>query len=152
MIINGNGHTNKKCILVADDDADDRELIKVAFEENEADAAIYFVENGEELVHYLHRQGKYKDEGIYPFPSLILLDLNMPKKDGREALREIKSDQQLKALPMVILTTSTAAKDIVHCYELGVNSYMIKPANFSDLVQFAAMLYAYWFNTVQLPL
>ncbi|HEU4555864.1 MAG TPA: response regulator [Chitinophaga sp.] len=152
MIINGNGQANRKCILVADDDADDRELIKVAFEENGADTAIYFVENGEELLHYLHRQGKYSDEISYPFPSLILLDLNMPKKDGRETLHEIKNDCRLKTLPIVILTTSTAAKDISHCYELGVNSYMIKPTNFADLVQFAAMLHAYWFNTVQLPL
>ncbi len=152
MIINGNGQPGRKCILVADDDADDRELIKVAFEEKGAEVQICFVENGEELLYYLYRRGKYKDEMQYPFPSLILLDLNMPKKDGRDALREIKSDQQLKSLPIVILTTSTAAKDVSHCYELGVNSYMIKPANFSDLVQFAGMLHDYWFNTVQLPL
>jgi CheY-like chemotaxis protein len=151
MIINGNGQ-QRKCILVADDDADDRELIKVAFEENAANVEINFVENGEELLHYLHRQGKYAEEGKYPYPSLILLDLNMPKKDGREALRSIKEDLALKALPIVILTTSTAPKDVAKCYELGVNSYMIKPTNFTDLIQFAGMIYSYWFNTVQLPL
>jgi CheY-like chemotaxis protein len=152
MIINGNGQQNRKCVLVADDDADDRELIKVAFEENRAELEMCFVENGEELVHYLHRNGKYQDEEKYPYPSLILLDLNMPKKDGREALREIKEDSRLKALPIVILTTSTATKDISKCYELGVNSYMIKPTNFADLIQFAGMIHSYWFNTVQLPL
>lgn len=152
MIINGNGQQSRKCILVADDDADDRELIKVAFEENGAEVEISFVENGEELLQYLHRQGKYKEEAEYPFPSLILLDLNMPKKDGREALRAIKEDAALKLLPIVILTTSTASKDIAKCYELGVNSYMIKPTNFTDLIQFAGMIYSYWFNTVQLPL
>ncbi|WP_298735842.1 response regulator [uncultured Chitinophaga sp.] len=152
MIINGNGQQSRKCILIADDDADDRELIKVAFEENAADVQISFVENGEELLHYLHRQGKYQEEAHYPAPSLILLDLNMPKKDGREALRAIKEDQALKSLPIVILTTSTSNKDIAKCYELGVNSYMIKPTNFTDLIQFAGMIYSYWFNTVQLPL
>lgn len=151
MIINGNGQQTRKRILVADDDADDRELIKVAFEENKAQLDMHFVENGEDLLHYLHRRGKYRDEVKYPFPSLILLDLNMPKKDGREALREIKEDNRLKSVPIVILTTSTAAKDISKCYELGVNSYMIKPTNFADLVQFAGMLHTYWFNTVQLP-
>lgn len=151
MIINGNGQQSRKSILVADDDADDRELIKVAFEENGADVEICFVENGEELLHYLHRQGKYKEGEKYPYPSLILLDLNMPKKDGREALRTIKEDARLKSLPIVILTTSTATKDIGKCYELGVNSYMIKPTNFTDLVQFAGMIYSYWFNTVRLP-
>ena len=152
MIINGNGQQSRKCILIADDDADDRELIKVAFEEHGAEVEIAFVENGEELLQYLHRQGKYKEESQYPSPSLILLDLNMPKKDGREALRAIKEDAGLKSLPIVILTTSTAAKDIAKCYELGVNSYMIKPTNFTDLIQFAGMIYSYWFNTVQLPL
>lgn len=151
MIINGNGQ-QRKCILVADDDADDRELIKVAFEENAANVEINFVENGEELLHYLHRQGKYADEDKYPYPSLILLDLNMPKRDGRETLRSIKEDHRLKALPIVILTTSTAPKDVAKCYELGVNSYMIKPTNFNELIQFAGMIYSYWFNTVQLPL
>ncbi|HEY1163857.1 MAG TPA: response regulator, partial [Chitinophaga sp.] len=108
MITNGNGQQSRKCILIADDDADDRELIKVAFEENAAEVEISFVENGEELMQYLHRQGKYKEESKYPYPSLILLDLNMPKKDGREALRAIKEDDALKSLPIVILTTSTA--------------------------------------------
>src|ERR1044072_8069663 len=102
-------------------------------------------------MQYLHRQGRYKEEAQYPSPSLILLDLNMPKKDGREALRAIKEDATLKSLPIVILTTSTATKDIAKCYELGVNSYMIKPTNFADLIQFAGMIYSYWFNTVQLP-
>jgi len=152
MSINGNGQQSRRCILVADDDADDRELIKVAFEENGAEVEISFVENGEELLLYLHRQGKYKEEALYPSPSLILLDLNMPKKDGREALRAIKEDMGLKLLPIVILTTSTANKDVAKCYELGVNSYMIKPTNFTDLIQFAGMIYSYWFNTVQLPL
>lgn len=141
----------RNCILVADDDADDRELIKVAFEESGAEAELRFVENGEELMYYLGRQGKYADEEKYPFPSIILLDLNMPRKDGREALREIKEHTNLKLVPIIILTTSTETKDISKCYELGVNSYTIKPANFSDLVAFTSMLYSYWFKLVQLP-
>jgi CheY-like chemotaxis protein len=142
---------SRKCILVADDDADDKELIKVAFEESGAETELHFVENGEELMHYLNRHGKYADEEKYPFPSIILLDLNMPRKDGREALREIRAHIHLKKLPIIILTTSTEEKDIAKCYELGVNSYSIKPANFSDLVAFARMLYDYWFTIVQLP-
>lgn len=141
----------RKCILVADDDADDRELIKVAFEESGADTELRFVENGEELMHYLNRHGKYADEEKYPFPSIILLDLNMPRKDGREALREIKEHTKLKWLPIIILTTSTETKDVAKCYELGVNSYTIKPSNFSELVSFAKTLHAYWFTVVQLP-
>ncbi|SFD18474.1 Response regulator receiver domain-containing protein [Chitinophaga sp. CF118] len=141
----------RKCILVADDDADDRELIKVAFEESGAEAELHFVENGEELMYYLNRHGKYSDEEKYPFPNIILLDLNMPRKDGREALREIKEHINLKWVPIIILTTSTEAKDITKCYELGVNSYSIKPANFSDLVAFTRMLHTYWFTVVQLP-
>lgn len=137
--------------MVADDDADDRELIKAAFEENGSDVELYFVENGEELMHYLYRHGKFKDEEKYPSPSIILLDLNMPKKDGREALKEIKGHEELRKLPIIILTTSTETKDVIKCYELGVNSLTIKPANFADLVAFAGMLHAYWFQTVQLP-
>lgn len=142
---------DKISILIADDDADDRELIKAAFEEHGADLQLNFVENGEELMHYLRRKGPYADEVTYPFPKLILLDLNMPKKDGREALREIKTDKELKALPVLILTTSTEQKDINKSYELGVNSFIIKPVTFTLLVEFTRTIITYWTGIAQLP-
>lgn len=141
----------KISILIADDDADDRELIKAAFDENSVQHHISFVENGEELLHYLKRNGHYADETLHPFPQIILLDLNMPKKDGREALRELKSDLTLKSIPVIILTTSMEEKDVTNSYELGVNSFIIKPVTYAGLVEFTRVLGKYWFEIAQLP-
>lgn len=141
----------KISILIADDDADDRELIRAAFDENSTQHHINFVENGEELLHYLNRHGHYADETLHPFPQLILLDLNMPKKDGREALRELKSNNLFKSIPVIILTTSMEEKDIVKSYELGVNSFIIKPVTYSGLVEFTRVLGKYWFEIAELP-
>jgi CheY-like chemotaxis protein len=141
----------KFSILIADDDADDRELIKAAFEENNFRHNIRFVENGEELLRYLRRKGPYADELTHPFPQIILLDLNMPKKDGREALKEIKTDNHLKQIPVIVLTTSMEEKDIKKTYELGVNSFIIKPVTFQKLVEFTQTLWKYWFEFAQLP-
>jgi CheY-like chemotaxis protein len=143
--------TGKFSILIADDDADDRELIKAAFEENDFHHNIKFVENGEELLKYLKRTGSYADELTHPFPQIILLDLNMPKKDGREALKEIKADNDLKSIPVIVLTTSMEEKDVRKTYELGVNSFVIKPVTFRKLVEFTHTLWKYWFEFVQLP-
>ncbi|WP_343669405.1 response regulator [Chitinophaga sp.] len=141
----------KISILIADDDADDQELIKAAFEENSTDYQINFVENGEELLLYLRRGGQYANEMLHPRPHIILLDLNMPKKDGREALKEIKADPLLKSIPVIILTTSMEEKDIAKSYELGVNSYIIKPVTYSGLVEFTSVLSKYWFEIAELP-
>ncbi|MBW8686341.1 response regulator [Chitinophaga rhizophila] len=141
----------KISILIADDDADDRELIQAAFDENSTQHHINFVENGEELLRYLNREGHYADETLHPFPQIILLDLNMPKKDGREALRELKADNVYKSIPVIILTTSMEEKDIVKSYELGVNSFIIKPVTYSDLVEFTRVLGQYWFEIAELP-
>lgn len=141
----------KISILIADDDADDRELIQAAFDENSTQHHISFVENGEELLHYLKREGHYADETLHPFPQIILLDLNMPKKDGREALRELKADNVLKSIPVIILTTSMEEKDIIKSYELGVNSFIIKPVTYSGLVEFTRVLGQYWFEIAELP-
>lgn len=143
----------KVSILIADDDADDREFLRAAFEENQFDhnIQIKFVENGEELLFYLKRKGEYADERKYPWPQIILLDLNMPRKDGREALREIKADNSLKRIPVIILTTSTEEKDVRKSYELGVNSYIIKPVTFKGLVEFTRTLGRYWFEFTVLP-
>jgi CheY-like chemotaxis protein len=141
----------KISILIADDDADDRELIQAAFDENSTQHHISFVENGEELLHYLKRDGHYADETLHPFPQIILLDLNMPKKDGREALRELKANNVFKSIPVIILTTSQEEKDIINSYELGVNSFIIKPVTYSGLVEFTRVLGQYWFEIAELP-
>jgi CheY-like chemotaxis protein len=141
----------KFSILIADDDADDRELLKAAFEENNFRHTIKFVENGEELLKYLRRKGSYADEAAHPLPQIILLDLNMPKKDGREALREIKTDSDLKRIPVIVLTTSMENKDVQKTYELGVKSFVIKPVTFRKLVELTKTLGNYWFEFVELP-
>jgi len=142
---------NSTVILVAEDDEDDRIMIKDAWEESRLSNAIYFVKDGEELMDYLRRLGRFSDASLSPRPGLILLDLNMPKKDGREALREIKSDPQLRSIPVVALTTSQAEEDISHTYDLGVNSFIAKPVSFESLVEILKNLGKYWFEIVELP-
>ena len=138
-------------ILMADDDADDRLLAKDALAECQLPSELHFVENGEELLDYLHRRGKYTQLSESPRPGLILLDLNMPKKDGREALREIKADPGLRKIPVVVLTTSKADTDIGRIYELGANSFIAKPVSFESLVDVMKILGRYWFEIVELP-
>jgi CheY-like chemotaxis protein len=111
-----------------------------------------FVVDGEDLMHYLRGQGPYAPGLIpAPRPGLILLDLNMPKKDGREALGEIKGDVGLRRIPVVVLTTSKAEEDIVRSYDLGVNSFVSKPVTFEELAQAMQQLACYWFDLVALP-
>lgn len=145
--------TNKRSIviLIADDDAEDRMLLKEALEENRLKNTIQFVENGEELMDYLYHKGRFADIEKYSTPGLILLDLNMPKKDGREALKEIKEDSHLRLIPVVVLTTSKAEEDILNTYDLGVSSYITKPVTFGSLVDTMKKLTQYWFEIVELP-
>ena len=146
--------SNKKksiIILIADDDAEDRMLVKEALEESRLNNNIQFVENGEELMDYLNNRGKFTDKDQYPTPGLILLDLNMPKKDGREALKEIKNEEHLRMIPVVVLTTSKAEEDILRTYDLGVSSFITKPVTFSSLVDVMKTLSKYWFEIVELP-
>lgn len=135
---------------MADDDADDRLLLKEAFAENRLMNKLETVEDGEELMDFLHKRGKYVDSDITP--GLILLDLNMPRKSGLEALKEIKSDEKLRRLPVVILTTSKAEEDIIRSYDLGVNSFIVKPVTFDSLVELVRDLNKYWFQIIELPL
>lgn len=135
---------------MADDDPDDRMLMKEALEENKLPSKIDFVEDGKELLDYLHRRGQYAKKETFK-PGLILLDLNMPKIDGREALRMIKSDPLLRRIPVVVLTTSKAEEDVFKTYDLGVNSFICKPVKFEELVQLTKQLGIYWFSTVALP-
>jgi CheY-like chemotaxis protein len=137
---------------MAEDDADDRLLVKDAVEECQWNADLRFVENGEELLDYLLRQGKYGEAERAPRPGLILLDLNMPKKDGREVLQDIRAHADLRRIPVVVLTTSKADTDIERIYELGANSFICKPVQFDGLVNVMLMLSQYWFKTVELPL
>ena len=112
-------------IVMADDDADDRLLAKEALEDCGLATDLRFVEDGEQLLDYLYRRGKYIDPADSPSPGIILLDLNMPRKDGREVLREIKADPQMRRIPVVVFTTSQADEDICRTYDLGVNSYVV---------------------------
>jgi CheY-like chemotaxis protein len=136
---------------MADDDADDRRLTQEALEEGRLINEVRFVDNGEELMDYLRRQGKFAPPAETPRPGLILLDLNMPRKDGRTVLKEIKSDPELRQIPVVVLTTSKADEDVYKSYDLGVNSYIVKPVTFEALVDILQTLEKYWFEIVELP-
>jgi len=138
-------------ILMADDDEDDRFMAREALLEARLANDLHFVMDGVELMDYLYHRGKYSNSTSAPRPGLILLDLNMPRKDGREALREIKSDPELRQIPIVVLTTSKADEDIYRSYNLGVNSYITKPVSFEGLVEVMKALSMYWFKIVQLP-
>jgi CheY-like chemotaxis protein len=135
-------------ILMADDDAEDRMLTEEAFRESRLSNDLRFVENGVELLDYLNRRNGYADA---PRPGLILLDLNMPKMDGREALHEMKKVPRIRRIPVVVLTTSESEEDILRTYELGVSSYITKPVTFEGLVQVTRDLSHYWFEIVELP-
>lgn len=138
-------------ILMADDDEDDRMMTREAFAEVRLLNNFFTVSDGEELMDYLLRRNKYVDAKDAPMPGLILLDLNMPKKDGREALVEIKKNPVLRRIPVVILTTSKTEEDILRTYDLGVNSFINKPVSFNQLVEIIRTLTKYWFQIVQLP-
>jgi CheY-like chemotaxis protein len=138
-------------ILLAEDDEDDYVLISEALKESKIANTIKWVKDGVELMDYLLRQGAYEDPRSSPKPYLILLDLNMPRKDGREALREIKSNPKLRHIPVVVLTTSSMDEDVIASYDLGVNSYIRKPVNFSDFVEAVKTLGKYWFEIVEIP-
>lgn len=138
-------------ILMADDDPDDRQMTKEAFDESLLANDLRFVEDGVELMDYLMRRGKYTDPATSPRPGLLLLDLNMPRKDGWEALREIKADPQLKTLRIVILTTSKAEEDILRGYNLSIASYITKPVTFASLLEVVQVLGRYWLEIVELP-
>lgn len=139
-------------ILMADDDEEDCLLTKEAMSNARLANEMRFVHDGEELMDYLHRRGAYADSGSgAPRPGVILLDLNMPKKDGREALGEIKSDPDLRRIPICVLTTSDAEQDIFRSYDLGVNSFITKPVTFAGLVEVLSAWSRYWFEIVELP-
>lgn len=138
-------------ILIADDDPDDRALALDAFAEVGGAQRIVFVEDGVELLAYLRREGRFADSRAFPMPELVLLDLNMPRLDGREALREIKGDPWLRHIPVVVLSTSHSLDDVAGSYRIGASSFITKPVRFDGLVEMARTLSKYWFETVDLP-
>jgi CheY-like chemotaxis protein len=141
-----NGH----CILVADDDIDDQYMLKQAFTSIRLEEPVVTVNDGVELLDYLNKRGKYKDvETLYP--KIILLDLNMPKKDGRQCLKEIKENAKLSSIPVVVYSTSSNPDDIAYAYQHGASSYISKPYSYQELVKMTDIFRQYWFNTVKTP-
>ena len=144
-------HVKPITIVWAEDDQDDCLLAKDACEQCNLPHNLIFVEDGEQLMDYLFNRGKYEDKTSYPRPGLILLDLNMPRKDGREALKEIKQYEEFRRIPIVIMTTSSSEEDIAHAYELGASAYITKPVTFESFVEMMRNLIQYWFELVTLP-
>ncbi len=138
-------------ILMADDDPDDRQLTREAFEEARLANDLRFVEDGVELMDYLNRRGKFADPADSPRPGIILLDLNMPRKDGREALQEIRNDPRFRSIRVIVMTTSKAEEDIIRSYTLSAASYITKPITFDGLVDVVRALGRYWLEIVRLP-
>jgi CheY-like chemotaxis protein len=138
-------------ILMADDDDEDRLMTRDALDVSRLGNELRFVVDGDDLMDYLHCRGAYESPGAAPVPGVILLDLNMPKKDGREALAEIKADPRLRHIPVIVLTTSKAEEDVMRTYDLGVNSFITKPVTFMGLVEVMRVWSQYWFEIVELP-
>lgn len=139
-------------ILMAEDDSDDRLLAEDAIKDCGMAADLRFVTDGVELMDYLHHKGKFTAAGDAPKPTLIILDLNMPRMDGREALEEIKADRSLRRIPVVVLTTSTSDTDITKVYDLGANSFISKPVAYNALVSVMKAIGEYWFQIVVPPM
>lgn len=144
---------NKKqvTILLVEDDADDRLLMLKAFEKNLFSGRFSCVNDGAQLLAYLRREGDFICEKQFPVPKLIMLDLNMPKMDGREALRLLKGNEEWRKIPVIVFTTSRLQDDIEFTYLMGTNSYITKPDSFDDLTKIAKEIDTYWCNTVELP-
>lgn len=137
-------------ILSAEDDTDDRLLVQEAFQESGLKNHLFFVQDGVTLMQYLRRQGSFAKPADAPRPDLILLDLNMPRKDGRETLKEIKADPDLRSIPVVVLTVSSAEEDVLCTYELGCAGFITKPTSFEGMLDMVKILFHYWFRVVEL--
>ncbi len=139
---------NKRYILIAEDDIDDRYLMKTALEETGITEEVSYVENGVEVINYL--EAVTEKNGVYNYPKLILLDLNMPKMDGREVLKKIKSHELYRKIPVVVFSTTKNQLEVNRCYDLGANTYIIKPVSYDTLVDTIRQMCNYWFNTATL--
>jgi len=142
--------TRPPIVLMAEDDEEDRMMVRDALAEAAPGLQLECVENGEDLLDYLRQRGRWAGVAA-PRPGLVLLDLNMPRMDGREALRELKADPGLRALPVVVLTTSREEEEVARSYSLGANSFIRKPVTYQGLVGVMQALGMYWFSTVVLP-
>jgi CheY-like chemotaxis protein len=131
-------------ILMAEDDPDDRLLLEQALKEIRFPGDLRFVEDGEALMRYLQHMGDYSDNTTFPRPTIILMDLNMPKKDGRQALTEIKRDPDLRQIPVIVWTTSDLNEDIKRCHEAGADSFITKPMSYTELVNTVRELFSKW--------
>ncbi len=138
-------------ILLVEDDPGDQELTRRALKHESVNVDLRIANDGEEAMEYLLRSGKYEDPDLSPTPDLILLDLNMPKKNGREVLIDLKKYERLSRIPVVVLTTSEQEADILRSYDLGCNSYIQKPVDIDQFVQSVRRLGTYWFTVVTLP-
>ena len=138
-------------ILLAEDDPEDCEMTRKALEKNGLASEFQSVSNGEELLEYLNHRGQFAPPALSPTPALILLDLNMPKMDGREALEAIKADPALRRIPVVVMSTSKAEEDILRTYDLGCSSFISKPSTYGSLSEVMLVLGKYWFEIVSLP-
>jgi CheY-like chemotaxis protein len=143
--------SNAVTILMADDDVDDRDLTRDAMKRNQMEGELRWVEDGEELLDYLNRRGRYSEPSAAPRPGIILLDLNMPRMGGRDVLREIKADPELRRIPIIVLSTSSAEEDVLSSYELGANCFITKPGTFERLVEVVRVLGEHWLRTARLP-
>lgn len=141
----------KRTIVMADDDADDRALLRDAFREAQVENRLEFVADGRELVDFLRMCAQRRERGSDALPAFVLLDLNMPHMDGIDALLEIRSDPQLRHVPILIFSTSTNAQDVLGCYSAGANSYLVKPSSFAEFISLARQLADYWLGIVSLP-
>ncbi|PLZ94703.1 response regulator [Fischerella thermalis CCMEE 5196] len=135
-------------ILLIEDNPGDVELTKIALEDSKISVNLNIVEDGVEAIAFLRREGKYAN---VPHPDIVLLDLNLPKKDGREVLAEIKADEKLKRIPVVVLTTSQAEEDVLRVYNLSANCYITKPVDFDQFVKIVQSIENFWFTIVKLP-
>jgi len=138
-------------VLLAEDNPAEQNLTRRAFREAQVECDLRIVSDGEEALQYLHRQGRYADPGLSPMPSILLLDLNMPRLDGRQVLQRLKQDPELQALPVIVLTTSGAEQDVARSYELGCNSFIQKPFELQEFMEVLASLRNYWLHLVTLP-
>lgn len=138
-------------ILIVEDDPEDRMLAEDAMNDSKPTFPVRFLEDGEQLLAYLQHKGKYQEEDSNPLPGVIVMDLNMPRLDGREALAQIKAHPVFKTIPVIILTTSNNSKDIENCYSLGANSFITKPRNYRELVKIMEMIKNYWYDLNELP-
>lgn len=138
-------------VLMAEDDEDDRLLVRDAWQEARIRNELVFVQDGVDLLAYLRREGAYAPPARAPRPGLVLLDLNMPRMDGREALEAIKSDESLRSIPVVVMTNSKTEEDILRTYDLGASGFVVKPVSLTALTEVVRALRRYWFQIVELP-